>query len=232
LVRISLYETKYVYTRVLEIKKEKEKEMSMKKVFLFMVAMVFLICLGAEAFAQEKKDDTASPKKAVSSAQKPKVVQERTVTKTATVEAIDLLNRVVTLKDKDGNVADLQVGGAVKNLPQVKVGDQVVVKFYEGVAVQLEDPGTALGAGTGGAAERATPGEKPAAMVANAVTVVANIEAIDPQKTFVTLKGPEGKIVNVKVQDPKKLENVKVGDKVRITYTQSLAVEVKKVEKK
>jgi hypothetical protein len=62
--------------------------------------------------------------------------------------------------------------------------------------------------------------------------VVASIETIDPNKTFVTLKGPEGKIVSVKVQDPKKLENVKVGDKVRITYTQSLAVEVKKVEKK
>jgi hypothetical protein len=82
------------------------------------------------------------------------------------------------------------------------------------------------------AAERAKPGEKPAGMVANAVTVVANIETIDPKKTFVTLKGPEGKIVHVKVRDPKKLENVKVGDKVRITYTQSLAVEVKKVEKK
>ena len=62
--------------------------------------------------------------------------------------------------------------------------------------------------------------------------MVANIEAIDSKKNVATLKGPEGKIVTVKIQDPKKWASAKVGDKLRITYTQAVAVEVKKVEKK
>jgi hypothetical protein len=48
----------------------------------------------------------------------------------------------------------------------------------------------------------------------------------------VTLKGPEGKSVIVQVKDPKKLENVKVGDQVSITYTQALAISVQKAPKK
>jgi hypothetical protein len=38
--------------------------------------------------------------------------------------------------------------------------------------------------------------------------------------------------VDVKVQDPKNLENVKVGDQVAITYTEALAISVEKAKKK
>jgi hypothetical protein len=64
------------------------------------------------------------------------------------------------------------------------------------------------------------------------ISAVVNIEAIDSKKNVATLKGPEGRIVNVKIQDPKKWESAKVGDKLRITYTEALAVEVKEVDKK
>ena len=203
----------------------------MKKVFVFTAAMVFLICVGTGAVAQEKKGE-AAPKKAAASTAKPKTVKESLVTRTATVEAIDLKTRVVTLKDKDGNVVDLQVSERAKNLPQVKVGDQVTAKFYESVAIELADPGTPMGTVTSETAARAKLGAKPAGVEANLVTVVANIEAIDSKTNVATLKGPEGKIVHVKIQDPKKWASAKVGDKLRITYTQALAVEVKKVEKK
>ena len=120
----------------------------MKKVLVYMVAVVFVIFCGTGAFAQEKKEEAAAPKKAAASTQKPKTVKERVVTKTATVEAIDLQTRMVTLKDKDGNVADLKVSERAKNLPQVKVGDQVTAKYYESIAVELADPGTPVQAGT------------------------------------------------------------------------------------
>ena len=45
-------------------------------------------------------------------------------------------------------------------------------------------------------------------MVAKQVSVTATIMAIDKQKSTMTLKGPEGKLVNVKVQDPANLEKV------------------------
>jgi hypothetical protein len=204
----------------------------MKKVFVFTAAAIFLITISAGVFAQEKKGESAAPKKAAASTAKPKAMKERVITKTATVEAIDLKTRVVTLKDKDGNVMDLEVSERAKNLPQVKVGDQVTAKFYESVAIELADPGTPMGTATAEATAKAKPGEKPAGVKANLVTVVANIESIDAKNNVATLKGPEGKIVTVKIRDPKKWESAKAGDKVRITYTQAVAVEVKKVEKK
>ena len=204
----------------------------MKRVFVFTAAAIFLMTISAGVFAQEKKGESAAPKKAAAATQKPKAVKESLVTRTATVEAIDLKTRVVTLKDKDGNVADLQVDERVKNLPQVKVGDQVTAKFYESLAVELADPGTPMGTATSESAAKAKLGAKPAGVEAVLVTVVANIEAIDFKKNVATLKGPEGRVVTVKIGDPKKWESAKVGDKLRITYTQAVAVEVKKVEKK
>jgi hypothetical protein len=46
-----------------------------------------------------------------------------------------------------------------------------------------------------------------------------------------TLKGPEGKLAVVKVQDPANLEKVKVGDELMITYTEALAISVEHVKK-
>jgi Cu/Ag efflux protein CusF len=160
----------------------------------------------------------------------PQLVKEIAVTKTATVQAIDMKTRKVTLKDKDGNVWDLIVDENVKNLPQVKVGDEVLTKYYESVVVQIANPETPLGVTSTDTSTVAKPGDKPAGTETNQVTVVATIVTIDPGKTFVTLKGPEGKAVNVKVKDPKNLDNVKVGDKVSITYTQALAISVQAAE--
>ena len=150
------------------------------------------------------------------------------VTVTATVEAIDLDKRIVTLKGEDGVVSDLKVGKEVRNLAQVKKGDQVVATYHEAIAYEVFKPGTAMpGANEAMVAERAKHGEKPAAGVAQVDSVTATITAIDKEHSKVTLKGPEGHSVTVKVKDPKKLEGVAVGDLVQLTYTQALAIAVK-----
>ncbi len=138
----------------------------------------------------------------------------------------------MTLKGPKGNLFDLKVGEQAKNLPQVKVGDQVVVKYYQSIAARVKKPGEAGGAAATKTLEAAKPGERPGGMVANMVTVTATVEDISPKKTYVSLKAPDGKIFDVKVKDPKNLENVKVGDQVEITYTEALAVSVEKPKKK
>jgi hypothetical protein len=194
----------------------------MKKRFVFVMAVVFVLGVGAGVIGQEK---------IARASEKPKVVRERVATVTATVQAIDLANRIVTLKGPKGKVVDLKVGEQVKNLPQVKVGDLVVAKYYESIAVQVLKPGETGGAGAAGVVAAAKPGERPAGLVANQVTVTATIEDISPKKTYMTLKGPDGKSVDVKVRDPKNLEKVKVGDQVMITYTEALAISVEKAKK-
>ena len=200
----------------------------MKKVLLLMTVVVFSVCFVGGAVAQENKKESAP--KAVASP--PKTVKERVIIKTATVEAIDLKTRILTLKDKDGSVGDLKVSEKVKNLPQVKVGDQVTAKFYESVAIELADPGTPVQTGTAKTLSKAKPGERPAGAEVFVATVVAKIDAIDAKKNVATLKGPDNKTVSVKIKDPKKWESAKVGDNVRITYIEGLAIEVKPVSKK
>ena len=192
----------------------------MKKGLVVAVAAVLMLSLATGVFAQ-----------ATQGAAPTGVVREREAVMTATVVAVDLQNRYVTLKGPDGALRDIKVGEEAVNLPQVKVGDLVTVKFYESIAVEVIKPGTAMGAGEKTAIVRAKPGEMPGGMAARQVSVTAIITAIDKQKSTMTLKGPEGKLVNVKVQDPANLEKVKVGDELMITYTEALAISVEHVKK-
>src|SRR5215472_11573626 len=61
------------------------------------------------------------------------------------------------------------------------------------------------------------------------VTITASVEAIDPAKREVTLKGPLGNTVTFTVDKRvKRLDEVKVGDLVRADYYVSVAAEVRK----
>ena len=209
----------------------------MKRLVFFAFTVIVGLSFSSGAMAQGKKGNPASQgqvssDQTSSEAKKPTITKERVATVKATVEAINLDTRVVTLKGPKGNVFDLKVGEEAKNLSQVKVGDLVVAKYYESIAVEVKKPGEPGAATASGALATAEPGAKPAGVLASQVTVTSTVEAIDPKKTHVTLKGPEGNSVRVKVQDPKNLKNVKVGDQVVITYTEALAISVEKAKKK
>ncbi len=196
----------------------------MKKTLILGVAVVFALTMPTGVFAQAAKGTAP--------AEQPRVVKERVATMTATVTAIDLDKRIVTLKGPKGEVRDIKVGPEAVNLPQVKVGDLVVVKYYESLAVEVMKPGAASGAGERSAIVRAKPGEMPGGMVAQQSTVTATVTAIDKKKGTISLKGPEGKTVVAKAEDPKNLDKVKVRDELLITYTEALAISVEKAKKK
>ena len=144
----------------------------------------------------------------------------------ATVEAIDTKNREVTLKGPDGNFVTMQVPESVKRFSAMKVGDHVKVKYYESVAIEVHKagqavPGTKVESGVTKAA-----GEKPAGTATRRVTVTVTITAIDAKTPAVTVKGEDGHTMSFRVEDPKNLEGVKVGDHVSVTYTEALAIEV------
>lgn len=194
----------------------------MKKLLPIINAIAF--ALGITALVQAADEMAASQ-------EKPSLEEANIVTTTATVEAVDLETRTVTLKNEDGNTVVLKVDENVKNLPQVEVGDQVIAKYYESVAVQVREPGAApLDAGAVQSVATAKPGEKPAGMAVQEVTVTTTIEAINKDNETVTLKGPDGVMKTIKVRDPKNLEKVEVGDEVVITYTEALAISVEEPE--
>jgi Cu/Ag efflux protein CusF len=152
---------------------------------------------------------------------------------TATVTAIDLATRKVTLKGAKGNEETIKVSEDVKNLPQVKVGDLVVVSFSQGVVLSMAAPGEApiapSATATGAAA---APGEKPAADVKATIKGTVTVDAIDMKSRVVTLVGPEGRKFKVTAGKDLPLEKVKVGDKVNAEYTEAVAISVEPAPKK
>jgi Cu/Ag efflux protein CusF len=69
--------------------------------------------------------------------QKPAGLMARTIELTGAVESVDLKKRTVALKGPAGNVRTFHVDKAVKNFNQIKVGDQVVLRFTQAVALSV-----------------------------------------------------------------------------------------------
>ena len=86
----------------------------------------------AQPSATQTETLTLAPK-----GQKPAGVVARTVELTGTVESIDAKKRTVSVKRPAGNVRTFHVDKAVKNFNQIKVGDQVVLRITEAVALSV-----------------------------------------------------------------------------------------------
>ena len=160
-------------------------------------------------------------------AAKPMIQEASVVTVRGTVEAIDKEKQTVTLKGPRRTVV-VQVKDP-KKLDAIKVGDPVVGKYYEAVALEVKKAGTATPGMTtqqGQATSKA--GETPAGAVGQQVTLTVTIVAIDKAAKTVTIKGAEGTTETVKARDPKNLDALKVGDLVEITYTRALAIALDK----
>jgi hypothetical protein len=70
---------------------------------------------------------------------------------------------------------------------------------------------------------------KPGVVVAEAASITATVEAIDYDKRTVTLKGPKGNLVTLKVgPEAKNFNQVKTGDRVRARYYDATAIYVRK----
>ncbi|WP_455208339.1 hypothetical protein [Kaarinaea lacus] len=159
--------------------------------------------------------------------EKPSISKESLVSLEATVTAVNPDTREVTLENAAGESITVVAGEEVRNFAQIAVGDKLTVDYMEAVEIQVLGPDEAeVGATavTGGA--RAEQGEKPGGAVISETTVVVVIEAIDKEMETVTVKGPAGNSKTVKVENPDNLDKVAIGDKVRVTYTEGLAIEV------
>jgi hypothetical protein len=148
-------------------------------------------------------------------------------TLTARIEAVDQANRTVTVKGPMGRVVTLAVDPKVKNFAQVKVGDDIVLKYLEAVSIKLEK-------GSAGRSETVTTtapvtapaGAKPGGAIGRQTVIVANVQSVDAARQEVLLQGPNGNYVEVKVKDPAVFKSVKVGDSVQLTYTEALVIDV------
>ena len=187
------------------------------------LSIVGVLGISSAGLAAES-DVQASPEQ---QAGMPGVGVEAVETGTATVKAVDLDKREVTLVTPEGKEETLTVGPEARNLPQLKVGDQVVVEYYQAVALQLKKATSAVRERTERVYVGRTPlGAKPGGLVARTVDAIGTVEAVDPVKRTVTLRGAKYE-VTLKAGKDIDLSAIKVGDNVEASYVESLALSVR-----
>jgi plasmid maintenance system killer protein len=91
--------------------------------------------------------------------------------------------------------------------------------------VKVKNPGTTSEHVTT-STTTAPQGDKPGMITTNTITATANVEAIDTAKNTVSLKGPQGNIFKVKVQNPDLMKDIAVNDQVKVVYTEAIAAVV------
>jgi hypothetical protein len=147
---------------------------------------------------------------------------------TAKVVAVNHAKRTVTLVGPMGKEETFKVGPEVQNLNQVRRGDKLVIKYLEAVSVSLDT--NVVGRSktvTTSAPVTAPAGAKPGVAQARQTVITASVDSIDTATNHILVQGPEGRYVEVKVKDPAVMKTVKVGDKIVLTYTEAIVVDVK-----
>ena len=151
---------------------------------------------------------------------------------TAVVTGVNKSTRTVTLKGPKGKLVDIVCGEECRNFDQIKVGDHVVARYLQSLVLELKKPGSSAAPVTvQEAAGRAKPGAQPGAAAARQVTVLTDVVRVDPAAKIISLKGPQGNVLDLPVQNPDQFKVVKVGDKVEATYTEAMAISVEPAPK-
>ncbi|VVE04102.1 hypothetical protein PIN31009_02272 [Pandoraea iniqua] len=173
-----------------------------------------LLSLGQAAYAQTQAAPPPAP-----------IVRGGVVEFRTTLLNVDAKNRTIQVADDQGKPVTFVVGPEVKNFEQMRKGDKVIVAYERAIAISVAPGGGIRSSVVTEEANRATPGNRPAADAARNIKVVATVQKIDRTANVITLRGPK-RTVDIAVQDPSLLNGVKVGDSVNVDYTEAIAVAV------
>jgi Cu/Ag efflux protein CusF len=162
-----------------------------------------------------------------------KAAATRSAQATATIKAIDVAGRSITLQNKAGETETFKVGPQVQRLAEFAVGDVIVIDYEQGLALEFQPAGSETVAPTAVAAGgRAGPDQAPGAAAAAGVQATVNVTAIDAARRLVTFQGPGGNAYQVKAGPKVQIEKLKVGDRLLATYVESVAIKLEKPKKK
>ncbi len=187
---------------------------------LTFLSLIAALLLSAAAVA----DDTANT-------EKPSLTVSQSVQMTATVQAVNMETREVTLKGENGKINVVTAPEQAHNLDQVKPGDVVVAEFVRKLDVEVfADDGSELGSGSIEAAARAEKGAQPGAMAVSSEVITARVAEINLEANTFKLQYPDDSIEEYVIQNPENAKRAAVGDIVVITYTEAVGIVVKKPE--
>jgi len=146
----------------------------------------------------------------------------------ATVDSVDVKNRIVVLKDANGNLAQMNVAKSINDLDKVKKGDVFLVEHAQAIAVGLTAAAKGSKPGVSGVRSVTIAGKgsaKPFEEVTDTIYATVKISTIDQKTRVVTFTLPSGEKQKVKV-DPAVLglEKFKAGDDVMVEFVDDTAI--------
>jgi len=159
-----------------------------------------------------------------------KATATRLATDTATIEALDLARRTLTLRRRSGQTQTIQVGPDVTRLPEFAVGDVIRVDYEQRIELEFQPPGSkAVPMESGVTAGRSGRDQAPGAVASTGVQGTVTVTAIEPSTRRVSFQEPGGNVYQVKAGPTVQLEKLKVGDRLLATYVETVAVNLLKV---
>lgn len=168
----------------------------------------------------------AAPAVADSHQPMPGMAAGEAVVVTATVEAINMDTREVTLKGENGESVNLTVSEEARNLDQVEIGDVVTFEYYQVLALALTPvDGVTRQKTENVEVARSELGAKPAGEVVRTVEAIGVVKSIDKETRVVVLQGAE-QTLEVTADDDVDLDAIAVGQNVAATYVEAFAVSV------
>lgn len=142
-----------------------------------------------------------------------------------TVTKVDLKGRTVSFRGPKGGVATLMVPPEAQNLDQVKPGQQYRMKYVESIAVEIRKGGTPS-ASAAQEMNLAPKGAKPGGVMVRTQQIAGVVDGIDYGNRYVAVRGPKGNVLSLKVADDVKLDQLAAGDRIVLTHTEALAIEM------
>lgn len=175
-----------------------EKLMMSKRVHIsFLIALLFIPLFG------------------VSAAEERETVIEALELVVDTVVNIDKDNRILTLRNKQGEESIFTLGAEVQNLDEIKLGEPFLVQYYNAFAIVLGSKSPEL----------KEQSEQPGSRIHRSITVAGTVETVDQKNSLLTVQGEEQTVV-VSVAEHFDLSEIVVGEGVEVTYIESYAVKV------
>lgn len=157
------------------------------------------------------------------------ILDAELVEKTAVVRAINKADRTVVLQTPDGEIIQVDVDERVKNFDQIEIGDKVTANYYDAVVLYISSGKDKPGVDQKSFVNIAGKGDKPGVNMVETITVTAKVEDIDYDERVITIMGPEGNSMKLRVNESaKEYGQVKVGDEVVVIMTEAVAVSVEK----
>ncbi len=203
----------------------------MKRLFLFSVLALALVSFSAGSFAQDgaKKMMEEPGGTMVIERSSERLVLKGTVVMTATIQAINVDERIVVLADDEGNIRVVEVIPEVENFDKLAIGDVVTSEFYESVVLQIAEPDAKPIVAVEVIVESAPKGDKPGVVKIEIISKVVEVVGVDREHNLLKYRAPGKQVAILKV-DPKvsTMDNLKPGKKILVTYTEAVAVSVDK----